>query len=342
MLAVLLFASCYAAPTVVPNRPTNEDMQNMASNYWVRQVGPSDDISVGLRPASLSGPDPTKCKAAMGRFCSSAPKGNACYSCLHEHTAELYPCCHGTASGQTFCGDFWQRLPSKSATPTNAEMKNMASNYWVRQVGPSDNIASEPRVASKPRMSFAGTPRGMLTAEQYLEGGKQMAKFGYAKAFGNDTAGALAFVNSLSGWSFKSWAAVEACGRSPQCHAAFQSDPELIGHNATLASVQAVLPGEETVRCHNHAGGGIWCHENVSEFNEGSFYVIEVVPDDTPTLVRNGLVMCHEWPKEYAKLFEERDGTRCHTMPVGLVLTKKASFCARHDCRAAWTTAFFE
>jgi len=230
-------------------------------------------------------------------------------------------------------------ISATTAKPTDNEMKKMAVGYWVRQVGPSDDVESEPRAA---RMSFAGTPLGMLSAEQYLEGGQQMAKFGFAKAFGNDTTSALAFVNSRSGWSFESWAAVEACGRAPECHAAFQSDPELVGHNATLASVQAILPGEETVRCHNHPGGGIWCHEDVTEFNQGSFHVVEVVADGSPSLARTGLVMCHEWPQQYAKFFEERDGSRCHTMPVGLVLPKRASFCAQHDCRAAWTTAFFK
>eukprot|EP00622_Pseudochattonella_farcimen_P004512 FR739907.1.p1 GENE.FR739907.1~~FR739907.1.p1 ORF type:complete len:106 (+),score=10.78 FR739907.1:288-605(+) len=101
--------------------------------------------------------------------------------------------------------------------------------------------------------------------------------------------------------------------------------------------VRAILPGEATVRCHNHAGGGIWCHEDVTEFNEGSFFVVEVATDEAPSVVHMGLVMCHVWPKKQEALFEQRDGTRCHTMPVGLVLPKKDQFCALHDCRAEWT-----
>jgi len=49
--------------------------------------------------------------------------------------------------------------------------------------------------------------------------------------------------------------------------------------------------------------------------------------------------MCHEWPQQFEKALEGRDGTRCHTMPVGLVLPKKATWCAKHDCRKAWTAA---
>jgi len=342
MLAILNAALAMTAATPA-HEPTARDVQDMASNYWVRQVGPSDDIREHATPSSRDvqdmasnywvrqvGPSDEidRCLAAMARLCQDAKHASsgACYTCLHEHTSELRPICQGTGSGETYCG--------KAAEPTSRDVQDMASNYWVRQVGPADDVAARPQRA---HMSFAGMPLGMLSAAQYLEGGQKMAKFGYAQTFGNDTAGALAFVKSHSGWNFASWAAVEGCGRSPRCHSAFLSDAELIGHNATLLSVQAVLPGEETVRCHNHRGG-IWCHEDVAEFNQGQFYVVEVAADDEPSLVRTGLVMCHEWPEQFKKALEGRDGTRCHTMPVGLVVPKKTPWCAKHDCRAAWTT----
>ncbi|KAK3238954.1 hypothetical protein CYMTET_51079 [Cymbomonas tetramitiformis] len=113
LLAVAFFAlvGTQSASAIVPTR---KGMKDMAVNYWVRQVGPSDDI--------------TKVSKTV----------------------------------------------EEAAKPGKEDMKQMAANYWVRQVGPSDDIESGRNSSSQDvrhnfTMSFAGTPLGMLTPEQYLE-----------------------------------------------------------------------------------------------------------------------------------------------------------------------------
>jgi hypothetical protein len=205
--------------------------------------------------------------------------------------------------------------------PTKDDWKAMAENYWVMKVGPSDDITTWTAGSSNTyEMSFAGTPHGQLTGEEYLAGGKQMEQFGFAKTFGNDTSAALEFINEKTSGSFPSWNALQSCAHDLECADAWATDSRLIGHNATLVSVVKQLDGTHTLRCHAHPQG-MWCHQpEVAEFNEGSFYVVEAQVQEEKYL---GLVMCHDFTAQQEGHMFEAMFSKCHTMPVGLVVPRR-------------------
>merc|ERR1712065_7529 len=146
--------------------------------------------------------------------------------------------------------------------------------------------------------------------------GKQMEEMGMAKAFGSDMDAMVNFINTKSGRALASYKDMMTCAEDLSCTSAWATDASLHGQNATLVKILREVDGAAVVRCHAHLEGA-WCHDpKAAHFNHGNFFVASVQPPVGAPVV--GLVMCHEWPAGKADFF--KDVTKCHTMPVGLVV----------------------
>ena len=90
------------------------------------------------------------------------------------------------------------------------------------------------------RLSYGGTPMGLLSGDDYLAGGRQMEEFGFAKVFGADKEAMVAFLNENSKHHIPSYNSLLSCAQSTGCPYAWKTDPELKGKNTTVVSVRWV------------------------------------------------------------------------------------------------------
>ena len=105
------------------------------------------------------------------------------------------------------------------------------------------------------RLSYGGTPMGLLSGEDYLAGGRQMEQFGFAKVFGADKEEMVTFLNKNSKHHIPNYNSLVSCAQSTGCPYAWKTDPELKGKNTTVVSVRLCgRAGRKRARVGGRAG----------------------------------------------------------------------------------------